>query len=57
MNMPTGSYPSMAVVYYHFRRRRGQYLRRVRVSIRDIDNPIDYLDLRYILRHVLKEVL
>ena len=33
----------MAVVYYHFRRRRGQYLRRERV-FRDIDNPIDYLD-------------
>ena len=32
----------MAVVYYHFRRRRGQYLRRVRV-FQDIDNPIDYL--------------
>ena len=33
----------MAVVYHHFRRRRGQYLRRERV-FRDIDNPIDYLD-------------
>ena len=37
------SYPSLAVVYYHFRRRRGQYLRRER-AFRDIDNPIDYLD-------------
>ena len=36
------SYPSLAVVYYHFRRRRGQYLRREQV-FRDIDNPIDYL--------------
>ena len=33
----------MAVVYYHFRQRRGQYLRRERV-FRDKDNPIDYLD-------------
>ena len=37
------SYPSLAVVYYHFRRRRGQYLRRER-AFRDKDNPIDYLD-------------
>ena len=33
----------MAFVYYHFRRRRGQYLHREQV-VRDIDNPINYLD-------------
>ena len=33
----------MVVVYYHFIRRRGQYLI-LETVFRDIDNPIDYLD-------------
>ena len=33
----------MTFVYYHFRRRRGQYLH-CEQEFRDIDNPIDYLD-------------